>query len=144
MKGAVTAFVAGVLFAVGLAVGGMTDPRKVMSFLDIAGGWDPSLAFVMGGAIAVYAPGYRLIVRADRPWLDTRFHLPTRRDIDARLVLGASLFGAGWGLGGFCPGPALVSAMSLGTGALVFAGSMLVGMIGFAAWERAATGRQQQ
>ena len=138
MRASVAAFAAGLIFAVGLALGGMTDPRKVMSFLDITGGWDPSLAFVMGGAILVYAPGYRLVTRRERPWLDTRFHLPTRHDIDTRLVLGGVLFGAGWGLGGFCPGPALVSLMSFGPGALVFGGAMLVGMAAFTAWERTA------
>lgn len=130
-----TAFVAGVLFAVGLAVGGMTDPNKVIGFLDVAGHWDPSLAFVMGGAVLVYAPLFRLVTRRPAPLFDPSFHLPTRRNIDARLVVGACGFGIGWGLAGYCPGPALVSIMSLGTGALVFAGSMLVGMAVFAAWE---------
>jgi uncharacterized membrane protein YedE/YeeE len=128
---AAAALVAGVLFAFGLAIGGMTDPLKVISFLNVAGPWDPSLAFVMGGAIAVYSPVFWLTRKMRSPVLDVAFHLPTRRDIDSRLIFGAILFGAGWGLGGFCPGPALVSTMSFKTTALVFTGSMLVGMAGF-------------
>jgi len=128
---AVGALVAGVLFAFGLAIGGMTDPLKVISFLNVAGGWDPSLAFVMGGAIAVYSPVFWLTRKMRSPVFDVSFHLPTRRDIDSRLIVGAILFGAGWGLGGFCPGPAIVSTMSFKTTALVFTGSMLVGMAGF-------------
>lgn len=136
MKQQIIALVAGLIFAVGLAIGGMTDPLKVISFLDFTGDWDPSLAFVMGGAIAVYAPVYRLTQRRDRPLFDQTFHLPTRRDIDARLVVGSVLFGIGWGLGGFCPGPGVVSAMSFGTSALVFAGTMLVGMAAFEVWNK--------
>lgn len=136
MRQQTTAFIAGVVFALGLAIAGMTDPLKVISFLDVTGAWDPSLAFVMGGAILVYAPAFRLVTRRSAPLLGRRFHLPTRRDIDLRLVGGATLFGIGWGLGGFCPGPALVGAMGLGTGALVFTGSMLLGMAAFAGWPR--------
>jgi uncharacterized membrane protein YedE/YeeE len=129
--------VAGLVFAFGLALGGMTDPMKVISFLDFTGHWDPSLAFVMGGAILVYAPLYRLVKRRENPLFDGTFHLPTRKDIDARLVVGATLFGIGWGLGGFCPGPAIVSTMSFATGSLVFTGSMLLGMAGFHLWQKA-------
>ena len=125
-------FIAGLVFAFGLALGGMTDPNKVIAFLDVAGDWDPSLAFVMGGAILVYAPLYRLVVRRARPVFDARFHLPTRRDIEPRLVVGAARFGVGWGLGGFCPGPALVSMMSFTASALVFGGAMLAAMAVYA------------
>lgn len=126
--------ISGLLFAIGLAVGGMTNPLKVISFLNVAGPWDPSLAFVMGGAIAVYAPVYWLTRKMKNPLFDVTFHLPTRRDIDTRLVVGAVLFGIGWGLGGFCPGPGIVSSMSFKSTALVFTASMLVGMGGFSLW----------
>lgn len=122
------AFFSGLVFAVGLAVGGMTDPMKVVSFLDVTGAWDPSLAFVMGGAILVYAPIYHFVTKRTRPLLHHAFHLPTRKDIDARLVAGGILFGLGWGVGGFCPGPAVVSAASLRGDVLTFVASMFVGM----------------
>lgn len=122
-----TALFAGALFAVGLVVGGMTTPSKIIGFLDLFGNWDPSLAFVMAGAIAVYFPAYRLICRMNKPVFESRFVLPTRRDLDARLIIGAVIFGAGWGLGGFCPGPALTSLGSLGQDALIFVPSMFAG-----------------
>ena len=125
------AFGAGLLFAIGLGVGGMTDANKVIGFLDLAGGWDPSLAFVMVGAIAAHALLNRWILRRNRPMFGTRFALPTRRDIDLRLVAGAAVFGMGWGLGGFCPGPGLVSVAGLGADALVFVAAMLAGMGAF-------------
>ncbi len=137
MKQSLVAALVGVVFALGLALGGMTDPAKVIGFLDIFGAWDPSLAFVMGGAIAVYAPIRWWTRRRSAPLLDHRFHLPTRRDIDARLVVGAATFGVGWGLAGYCPGPALVGSMALGTDAVFFTGSMLLGMAGLSAWQRA-------
>lgn len=133
----IVAFVTGLVFALGLALAGMTDPMKVIGFLDVAGAWDPSLAFVMGGAVLVYGLLSRFITRRDAPLLDARFFLPTRRDIDARLVAGAALFGVGWGLGGYCPGPALVSTMSFGTSALVFTAAMLTGMALFSVGQRA-------
>lgn len=132
------AVLVGVVFALGLALAGMTDPAKVIGFLDLMGAWDPSLAFVMAGAIAVYAPIQRWVRRRPAPLLDDRFHLPTRRDIDVRLVVGASMFGVGWGLAGYCPGPALVGSMTLGTDAMIFTGSMLLGMFGLLVWQRAA------
>jgi hypothetical protein len=118
---------AGALFAVGLAVAGMTVPSKVTGFLDFAGHWDPSLMFVMGGAVMVHFVLFRLILRRSSPIFDTKFHLPTRRDIDVRLVLGAAIFGVGWGLGGYCPGPGLVSLTS-GVGPIVFIATMAAGM----------------
>jgi uncharacterized membrane protein YedE/YeeE len=123
------AFGAGALFAVGLAVSGMTRPSKVVGFLDLAGAWDASLAFVMMGAIAVHFVAYRVVLRRPAPLFDVRFHLPTRKDIDRRLVLGAALFGVGWGLGGFCPGPGLVSAAGGSLGAVVFVVGMTLGMV---------------
>lgn len=128
MKPLASAFGAGALFGVGLAISGMTKPSKVVGFLDLFGAWDASLAFVMMGAIAVHLVAHRLIARRASPLFDTRFHLPTRKDIDVRLVLGAAIFGVGWALGGFCPGPGLVSAASGATAALVFVGGMTIGM----------------
>jgi uncharacterized membrane protein YedE/YeeE len=125
----VAAFAAGALFAVGLAVSGMTKPSKVTGFLDVAGAWDASLAFVMIGAIGVHLVGQRLVRRRSRPLFDVRFYLPTRKDLDRRLVLGAALFGVGWGLGGFCPGPGIVAAGGGGIGAIVFVLGMTLGMI---------------
>lgn len=104
--------IAGVLFGVGLVVGGMTLPSKVTGFLDFAGSWDPTLMFVMGGAVMVHVVAYQFVRHGKRPLASDRFRLPTRRDIDGRLVAGAALFGIGWGLGGYCPGPALTSLVS--------------------------------
>lgn len=124
-----SALVAGLLFGVGLSVSGMMDPAKVLGFLDIAGAWDPTLAFVMGGALAITVPAFILVRRRAAPVLSTVFHIPTRRDIDPRLAIGAALFGLGWGLVGFCPGPAL-SALSLGQfDVLVFVAAMVAGMM---------------
>jgi len=125
----VTAFFAGLLFAIGLAAGGMTQPAKVIGFLDLLGDWDPSLVFVMGGAVAVHAILFRLVLRRSRPLLAPRFVVPTRRDLTPRLVGGAALFGVGWGLGGFCPGPGIVAAPSGAPEALVFVATMAAGML---------------
>lgn len=118
----------GLLFGVGLVVSGMSDPAKVLNFLDLAGTWDPSLAFVMGGAVIVTFLGYRLVFRRDHPVAAPAFQLPTRKDIDSRILVGPATFGLGWGLGGFCPGPAL-TALGLGdSGTLVFLPAMFAGM----------------
>jgi uncharacterized membrane protein YedE/YeeE len=122
------AFAAGLVFGAGLIVSGMTDPGKVIGFLDIAGNWDPSLAFVMGGAILVGFFAFRLAARRTRSFLSGAMHLPQRRDIDTRLVAGSIVFGIGWGLAGFCPGPALVSFASGVEPAAVFVAAMLFGM----------------
>lgn len=114
MKSAV-AGLAGLLFGLGLILGGMTQPAVVLGFLDIFGLWNPRLLFVMGGAVLTTMIGYRLVLSRSRPWLETTFHLPDTQRIDLRLVKGAALFGIGWGVAGYCPGPALVS---LGSGAL--------------------------
>ena len=123
-----SALVAGIVFALGLGISGMTKPEKVVAFLDISGNWDPSLAFVMLGAIAVYALLYRLILRRNAPVLDGNFHLPKATKINPRLLVGASLFGIGWGIGGFCPGPAIASVASLQSDVLIFVASMVTGM----------------
>jgi uncharacterized membrane protein YedE/YeeE len=128
MKRSVSALLAGALFGVGLVIAGMTQPAKVVGFLDFFGDWDPSLAFVMGGAMMVYFVGFRLVVHRGRPLWDVKLHLPTRRDIDLPLIAGAILFGAGWGLAGYCPGPGLVSLGSWSTTAILFVVSMIVGM----------------
>jgi len=120
---------AGALFGFGLSLSGMVDPARVIGFLDIASGhWDPSLAFVLGGALLVALPGIAIQRRLARPALDDCFHLPTATTIDQRLVAGSAIFGAGWGLAGFCPGPA-VTALSVGlTAPFVFAAAMALGM----------------
>ncbi len=143
MKAAAAAFVAGVVFAVGLALGGMMDPAKVAGFLDVAGRWDFSLALVMGGALGTHAVLRRLILRRGAPVLAASFsNLPAAK-IDARLLGGAGLFGIGWGLSGYCPGPALSSAGVGGGTVLVFCGAMLLGMGGFTALERLMAKRRE-
>lgn len=124
-----SSLVAGLLFGVGLAVSGMTLPANVQAFLDFFGEWNPSLALVMVGAIAVHFVALRLITRRSAPLFDTRFHLPTRKDLDWRLLAGAALFGAGWGLGGFCPGPALTSVGAGSFSAILFVAAMTAGML---------------
>lgn len=121
-------FAVGLLFGWGLILAGMTDPGKVIGFLDLAGSWDPSLAFVMGGAIAVGALAFALARRRTVAFLGGAMHLPTARDIDRRLVLGSLGFGAGWGLAGFCPGPAVVALATGHPKAVVFMIAMLAGM----------------
>ncbi len=123
----VIGFVAGLLFGLGLIVGGMTDPARVLGFLDIAGAWDPSLIFVMLGAVVTTALGYRLVLARPRPLCDRDFHLPTAKRIDSRLLLGAALFGTGWGLAGYCPGPVIVSLAGAQSGAWVMFAAMLAG-----------------
>lgn len=134
MKTAVFSAASGALFALGLVVSGMTSPSKVLGFLDVFGTWDPSLAFVMLGAIAVHAALYRVIATRG-PLGGVKLQLPTRKDIDARLVVGSALFGVGWGLAGVCPGPGLVGAMSGALPFLVFVGAMLAGMALVRVWE---------
>ncbi|KZY28846.1 hypothetical protein A3754_06115 [Alcanivorax sp. HI0083] len=132
----ITAFAAGLIFGLGLLLAGMANPAKVLAFLDITGNWDPSLALVMGGAIAVSAIGFYLTRQRSAPLFGDSFQVPTNRKLDKRLVLGALGFGVGWGLAGFCPGPALVA---LGTGSLkavVFVAAMLIGMMIFEMLER--------
>jgi uncharacterized membrane protein YedE/YeeE len=121
----------GVLFGVGLAVSGMTNPAKVLAFLDVAGHWDPTLAFVMGGALGISAAGYQLARRRDRTWLGGEFGFPTRSDLDPALLGGAALFGIGWGLVGLCPGPALADLARLSGEIGWFVGSMGVGVVGY-------------
>ena len=122
------ALAAGALFAAGLALSGMTNPSKVLGFLDLGGSWDPSLGCVMGGALAVHSLAVRWQRSQARPICADRFSLPEQSEIDRRLVGGAALFGVGWGVAGYCPGPALVSLVSGNLGCIVFVLSMLLGM----------------
>ncbi len=122
------ALLAGLVFGIGLIVSGMANPAKVLGFLDLAGNWDPSLAFVMAGAVAVGAIAFAVAQRRTRSFLGLQMEIPSARELDARLLTGAVLFGVGWGIAGFCPGPALVA---LGMGevkAVVFVAAMLAGM----------------
>ncbi|MBN3761483.1 YeeE/YedE family protein [Burkholderia sp. Ac-20365] len=133
---AVTALLAGLLFGVGLMVSGMANPAKVLGFLDLAGRWDPSLAFVMIGAIAIGSSAFFIARRRDRSYLGLQMQLPVSTAITPRLVLGSAVFGIGWGLAGFCPGPALVA---LGAGypkAVGFVAAMVAGMVVFQLIER--------
>jgi uncharacterized membrane protein YedE/YeeE len=136
---ALFSFLAGLVFGAGLILSGMTDPGKVIGFLDLAGAWDPSLALVMGGAVLVGFFAFRFAGRRGRTFLGGALHLPTRRDVDWRLVAGSVLFGAGWGLAGYCPGPALVSFGAGIEQAAVFAATMLIGMLLAGALERTLT-----
>jgi uncharacterized membrane protein YedE/YeeE len=129
-------FGVGLLFGLGLILAGMTDPSKVLGFLDLAGLWDPSLAFVMGGAILVSLGAFTLAKKRTTSFLGGAMQMPTRRDIDKRLVTGSLFFGAGWGLAGFCPGPALVSVGTGNPKAVVFVLAMLAGMALFEVLER--------
>lgn len=131
MRQNTTIFVSGLLFAIGLGLSGMTDADKVINFLNPFGDWDPSLMFVMVGGIGIHLALFKWIVGRPSPVYDVEFRLPSARDIDRRLVLGSLIFGAGWGLGGFCPGPGLVSAASGGIEALTFVAAMLIGMVFF-------------
>jgi len=120
---------AGLLFGAGLSISGMINPAKVIGFLNIAGAWDPSLAFVMLGGVAVTALGYRVVLRRSQPLFVPSFTLPTRRDIDPLLLIGAVLFGIGWGLGGYCPGPALAGVGFGNIETIAFVAAMLAGML---------------
>ncbi len=123
------ALLAGTLFGLGLAVSGMMNPAKVVGFLDVAGEWDPTLAFVMGGALLVTIPAFRLILGRPRPILADGFALPTKSALDGRLLGGAALFGVGWGLSGFCPGPAVAALVTGLTPVFAFVAAMVAGMV---------------
>lgn len=128
MPAIVSAFAAGLLFSLGLIVSQMVDPQKVLSFLDVFGNWDPSLAFVMGGAVIISAIGYRLARLRGRPVLAPKLEVPSRQSVEPRLVAGSALFGIGWGLVGLCPGPAVTALAFAPAQILVFVGSMVAGM----------------
>lgn len=125
---AVATWLTGLIFGIGIAVSGMMNPAKVLNFFDIAGSWDPSLAFVMGGAVTVTALGYRLVLRRPAPVFARSFALPSARQIDMRLIGGAAIFGIGWGIAGFCPGGALPALGTLTPAVFVFVGALVAGM----------------
>ena len=126
----IISFAVGFIFAIGLAVSGMTQPEKIINFLN-PWEWDPSLLFVMIGAIGIHIFAYPLVRKRTSPLLATKWHVPTRKDVTARLLIGSTLFGIGWGLGGFCPGPGVTSLASGDLRAVFFVGAMIVGMILF-------------
>ncbi|MDG1907650.1 MAG: YeeE/YedE family protein [Pseudomonadales bacterium] len=123
----IVAVVTGLLFGAGLAASGMTNPEKVQGFLDLTGVWDPSLMFVMGGAVVVTLISFRFILKLSRPVFSEQFHLPSSTSIDTRLIIGAALFGTGWGLVGYCPGPALAAIAYLNSDVMIFLVAMFVG-----------------
>lgn len=127
MRHQLTAFIVGLIFGSGLVISGMASPEKVLAFLRLGPGWDPSLAFVMGGALAITLPGFAWLRRRREPLFAASFVMPATNPIDRRLVIGATLFGLGWGLAGYCPGPAIVSAALLQGAAFIFVPSMLLG-----------------
>ena len=128
MRTALTSIVSGVLFGAGLALGGMTDPARVRGFLDIFGDWDPTLAFVMGGAVIVMAIAWRIVPRLADPIIAGEFHLPTKSDLTPRLIGGAALFGIGWGIAGLCPGPGIAALVIEPASAAIFVVAMIAGM----------------
>jgi uncharacterized membrane protein YedE/YeeE len=132
----ISEFVVGLLFGVGLMASGMTDPGKVIGFLDLFGAWDPSLALVMGGAVVVGFFAFALAKKRTTTFLGGALRFPTSTQMDKPLVIGSLIFGAGWGLGGFCPGPALVSMADGQSKAMLFVAAMLVGMLGFELMDR--------
>jgi uncharacterized protein len=146
LKKSLFALAAGLLFSLGLVVSGMTQPAKVIGFLHLAGlaqgiswqaapgFWDPSLALVMGGALLVTLIAFAVTPQKSKPWADDKFHLPTRSDIDAKLLIGSAVFGIGWALAGYCPGPGLASLLTGGVDALAFVVALLVGMWGAKRW----------
>ena len=123
-----SAFIVGLIFGVGIAISGMINPAKVLNFFDIAGTWDPSLIFVMGGALVTTFIGYRLVLRRDAPLVESTFQLPTSRDIDMRLIGGSAVFGIGWGIAGFCPGAAVPALGSGKWEVAVFVAALLAGL----------------
>lgn len=127
MRQSIVSFIVGIIFAFGLVISGMTNPTKVLAFLDLSGKWDPSLAFVMVGAIGVYFLSYKWITKRDTPILEKEFSLPMKKGLDQKLIIGAVLFGLGWGIAGFCPGPAIVNLSSLNPSALIFFVAMTLG-----------------
>jgi uncharacterized membrane protein YedE/YeeE len=128
MPALLLALLTGLVFGTGIAMSGMINPAKVLNFFDIAGTWDPSLAFVMGGALIVTAIGYRFVLKSPRPLFDRQFHLPTRKDIDMPLLAGSAIFGIGWGIAGFCPGGSIPALGLMQTDAVIFVAAMIAGI----------------
>ncbi len=130
-KNNLVSFVVGFIFAIGLGISGMTQSAKVIGFLDVFGQWDPSLIFVMAGAIAVHFILFKIIIKRKSPVIANQWHVPNKKEITPALVAGSLMFGAGWGLGGFCPGPAITSLASFQTSPIIFVISMIFGMFIF-------------
>ncbi|HEX4925556.1 MAG TPA: DUF6691 family protein [Bdellovibrionales bacterium] len=131
MKNALASFAVGFIFALGLGLSGMTQPAKVVGFLDVFGSWDPSLVFVMAGGVLVHFVTYRLIRKRTSPLFSAQWHVPTKKEITPALVLGSFIFGVGWALAGYCPGPAVTSLASFSAKPAIFVAAMLVGMMLF-------------
>ena len=127
MREKLLALVAGVLFGLGLGISQMIDRDRVLGFLDVAGQWDPTLAFVLGGAVGVTLISFRFVLRQPHPILSPQFYLPTRRDIDRTLLIGAGIFGIGWGIAGYCPGPGIVATVLGVANPFIFLGAMVTG-----------------
>jgi uncharacterized protein len=144
MKTVIISLFSGALFAAGLGISGMTDANKVIGFLNLAGDWDPTLAFVMIGGIGVHLVFFRLIMKREAPIAAGGFFLPTVKDVDFRLVVGSALFGVGWGLGGFCPGPGVVSSVTGKTEVLIFVAAMVAGIILYGLVDAKLTSRFSQ
>lgn len=128
MPALLLALLTGLVFGTGIALSGMINPAKVLNFFDIAGTWDPSLAFVMGGALAVTAIGYRFVLKSPQPLFDRQFHLPTRKDVDLPLIAGSAVFGIGWGIAGFCPGGSIPALGLMQADAVIFVAAMIAGI----------------
>jgi len=129
MNRELSALLAGLLFGAGLTLSELTDRHRVLGFLDVTGNWDPTLLFVMGGAVLVTLVTFRFVLRRSRPVLEQQFHLPSKKDVDAPLIIGAVLFGMGWGMAGYCPGPALASLTALTLNPFVFCVAMIAGSV---------------
>ena len=136
MQRTLSAFIAGLLFGVGLAVSQMTNPLEVLGFLDVAGDWDASLMLVLGGAVTVTFIAFRFVLRRTEPIFDSQFHLPKLSTVDKKLIGGSALFGVGWGIAGYCPGPGLASLSTLNSEAIVFVATLLAGLLVYRASER--------
>lgn len=128
MPALLLALLTGLVFGTGIALSGMINPAKVLNFFDVAGTWDPSLAFVMGGALVVTAIGYRFVLKSPRPLFDRQFHLPTRKDVDLPLITGSAVFGIGWGIAGFCPGGSIPALGLMQADAVIFVAAMIAGI----------------
>lgn len=143
MKNNIAALIVGIIFALGLGISGMTRPEKVIGFLNIFGSWDASLAFVMAGAIGVHAIAYRLIRRRSLPIFATQFYVPTSKELTPSLIVGAFIFGVGWALAGYCPGPAITALASFQTRPVMFVVAMILGMVIFRIYQAVTNKRRR-
>jgi len=131
-KQTIVALISGLLFGLGLSISQMVDRERVLGFLDVAGKWDATLMFVLGGAVGVTLITFRFILKLKHPLFEQKFYLPTRQDIDLKLILGAVIFGIGWGIGGYCPGPAVTSLVQLSINPFIFLIAFIIGSLGYA------------